>query len=182
MSFCSNCGAELTEGTAFCPNCGAGQVRTFGAEEPVAVAGETQVLCGETTVLTAEPVYQAPVYQEPVYQEPVYQAPVYQPQVEPAVLPTSAKILGLISMICGLVSLVSCYVGFAYSIPALILANIASKKAPGIPNGKAKVGKITAIIGIVISVICLIAYFAGLFSLMHSGTGSFMEMEPFYDF
>ena len=165
MSFCSNCGAELTEGTAFCPNCGAGQVRTFGADEPVAVAAEPEVLPAE-----------------PVYQEPVYQAPVYQSQAEPAVLPTSAKILGLISMICGLVSLVSCYVGFAYSIPALILASIASKKAPGIPNGKAKVGKITAIIGIVISVICLIAYFAGLFSLMHSGNGSFMKMEPYYDF
>lgn len=161
MSFCSNCGAELTEGTAFCPNCGAGQVRTFGADEPVAVAAEPEVLPAE-----------------PVYQEPVYQAPVYQPQAEPAVLPTSAKILGLISMICGLLSLVSCYVGFAYSIPALILANIASKKAPGIPNGKAKVGKITAIIGIVVSVICFIIYVA----LVAAGTESFMEMEPFYDF
>ena len=161
MSFCSNCGAELTEGTAFCPNCGAGQVRTFGADEPVAAVDETVVLPAE-----------------PVYQEPVDQAPVYQPQVEAAVLPTSAKILGLISMICGLVSLVSCYVGFAYSIPALILANIASKKAPGIPNGKAKVGKITAIIGIVVSVICFIVYVA----LVAAGTESFMEMEPFYDF
>ena len=161
MSFCSNCGAELTEGTAFCPNCGAGQVRTFGADEQVAVAAEPEVLPAE-----------------PVYQVPVYQAPVYQPQAEPAVLPTSAKILGLISMICGLLSLVSCYVGFAYSIPALILANIASKKAPGIPNGKAKVGKITAIIGIVISVICFIIYVA----LVAAGTESFMEMEPFYDF
>ena len=160
MSFCSNCGAELTEGTAFCPNCGAGQVRTIGADEPVAVAAEPEVLPAE-----------------PVYQEPVYQAPVYQPQAEPAVLPTSAKILGLISMICGLLSLVSCYVGFAYSIPALILASIASKKAPGIPNGKAKVGKITAIIGIVISVICFIAIV-----LASAGTESFMEMEPFYDF
>ena len=156
MSFCSNCGAELTEGTAFCPNCGAGQVRTFGADEPVAVAAEPEVLPAE----------------------PVYQAPVYQSQAEPAALPTSAKILGLISMICGLVSLVSCYVGFAYSIPALILANIASKKAPGIPNGKAKVGKITAIIGIVVSVICFIIYVA----LVAAGTESFMEMEPFYDF
>jgi hypothetical protein len=165
MSFCSNCGAELTEGTAFCPNCGAGQVRTFGADEPVAVAAEPEVL-------PAEPVYQAPVYQEPVYQ-----APVYQPQAEPAVLPTSAKILGLISMICGLLSLVSCYVGFAYSIPALILSSIASKKAPGIPNGKAKVGKITAIIGIVISVICFIVIV-----LASAGTEYFMEMEPFYDF
>lgn len=166
MSFCSNCGAELTEGTAFCPNCGAGQVRTFGADEPVTVAAEPEVLPAE------------PVYQEPVYQEPVDQAPVYQPQVEAAVLPTSAKILGLISMICGLVSLVSCYVGFMYSIPALILANIASKKAPGIPNGKAKVGRITAIIGIVVSVICFIVYVA----LVAAGTESFMEMEPFYDF
>lgn len=144
MSFCSNCGTELTEGTAFCPNCGAGQVRTFGAEEPTAVVPEPEVI-------PAEPVYQAPVYQEPVYQPPVYQAPA-----EPATLPKSAKILGLISMICGLLSLISCHVGFMYSIPALILASIASKKAPGVPNAKAKVGKITGIIGIVLSVICFI--------------------------
>jgi hypothetical protein len=176
MSFCSNCGAELTEGTAFCPNCGAGQVSTFGADEPVAVAAEPEVLPAEPVY--QEPIYQEPVDQEPVYQEPVYQEPVYQLQVEAAVLPTSAKILGLICMICGLVSLVSCYVGFAYSIPALILSSIASKKAPGIPNGKAKVGKITAIIGIVVSVICFIVYVA----LVATGTEYFMEMEPFYDF
>lgn len=169
MSFCSNCGAELTEGTAFCPNCGAGQVRTFGAEEPTAVVPEPEVI-------PAEPVSQAPVYQEPVYQAPVYQAPVCQP--EPATLPTSAKILGLISMICGLLSLVSCYAGFAYSIPALILANIAFKKAPGVPNTKAKVGKITGIIGIVVSVICLIAYIA---YIVWMATGAAVFTEHMYD-
>lgn len=163
MSFCSNCGTELTDGTAFCPNCGAGQVRTFGAEEPKAVVPEPEVI-------PAEPVYQAPVYQEPVYQAPVYQTPA-----EPAKLPTSAKILGLISMICGLLSLVSCYVGFMYSIPALILASIASKQAPGVPNGKAKVGRITGIIGIVVSVISFIAYIV----LMSTGTA--FVTENMYD-
>ena len=155
MSFCSNCGAELTEGSAFCPNCGAGQVRPFHVQEQ-------PVPTPEPEVVTAEPVYQepAPVYQ-PVYQQPVYQQPVYQPQVEvPATLPASAKILGLISMICGLVSLVSCYVGFSFAIPALILSGIASRKAPGVPNGKAKVGKITGIFGIILSVISFIAYVA----------------------
>lgn len=161
MSFCSNCGTELTEGSAFCPNCGAGQVRQFSVQEQPAPAPE---------VVPAEPVYQEPV---PVYQ-PVYQQPVYQPQVEvPAALPTSAKILGLISMICGLASLVSCYVGFSFAIPALILSGIASRKAPGVPNGKAKVGKITGIFGIILSVISFIAYVALL-------TGEFFVSSDYY--
>ena len=147
MKYCSNCGRELADTSAFCSECGAPQ----------------QVSQAESQKS----------YQEPVYQAPVYQAPVYQP--EPATLPTSAKILGLISMICGLLSLVSCYAGFAYSIPALILANIAFKKAPGVPNTKAKVGKITGIIGIVVSVICFIAY------IVLMATGTAFVTEHMYD-
>lgn len=148
MSFCSNCGTELTEGTAFCPNCGAGQVRTFGVQEQPVSAPTPEVV-------PVEPVYQEPA---PVYQ-PVYQQPMYQPQVEaPAALPTSAKILGLISMICGLVSLGSCFAGFALGIAAIILSNIASNKAPGVPNKKARVGKVSGIFGIILSVLCWVAY------------------------
>ena len=33
MSFCSNCGAEMTEGTAFCPSCGTAQVQQTNTPE-----------------------------------------------------------------------------------------------------------------------------------------------------
>lgn len=139
MNFCSNCGAEISEGTAFCPNCGAGQVRQYDAQEHSA----------EPEVVVAQPVYQQPVYQEPVQQSTVETT---------ATLTGAAKILSIISMVCGLVSLVSCYAGFAPGIAALILSNMAFKKAPGVPNSKAKTGKITGIIGIIVSALCLIGY------------------------
>jgi len=139
MSFCANCGAELAEGTAICPYCGAGQVRQYGTQEPAV----------EPEVVVPQPVYQQPVYQEPAAQSTVEAT---------ATLTGAAKILSIISMVCGLVSLVSCYGGFAPGIAALILSNMAFKKAPGVPNSKAKVGKITGIIGIIVSALCFVGY------------------------
>ena len=123
MSFCSNCGAEMTEGTAFCPSCGTAQVQ-------------------QTDTPEAEVIVAAPAVQ----------------QDTAGTLTGPAKILSLISMICGLVSLGSSLGGIFPAIAALILSNLAYKKAPGVPNTKAKVGKITGIIGIVLFVLSWIAY------------------------
>ena len=152
MSYCSNCGAEIAEGTAFCPNCGAGQVRTVDAQE-------AQVI--------------VPVYQ-PV--ETVEQPYVEQPYVETAAkLPRGAKIMSIISMACGLYSLVGG--GILVAIAAVILSSIAGNKAPGVPNTMAKVGKITGIIGIPLSVIYIIiiylVYFSALFGLGMSSVDSY---------
>jgi hypothetical protein len=141
MSYCSNCGAELAEGSAFCPSCGAGQVRSVNVpEQPVS----TPI----PEVIPAEPIYRQPVYQQPVYQQ-IVQTPV---------LSGAAKILGIISMVCGLVSLASCLYGWAPGIAAIILSSIASNKAPGVPNSKARIGKITGIIGTILGAVCFIAY------------------------
>ena len=169
MSFCSNCGTELTEGTAFCPNCGAGQVRTFGVQEQPVSAPTPEVV-------PAGPVYQEPA---PVYQ-PVYQQPMYQPQIEATpTLTGAAKILSLISMICGLVSLASGLGGFALGIAAIILSNISSNKAPGVPNKKARVGKITGIFGIIISVLVWVVYICYFFLL---GVELGMETGAYYNY
>lgn len=56
--FCSKCGQQLPDGSAFCSVCGAPQ-----------------------TVAAPQPAYQQPTYQQPaqpVYQQPVYQQPMYQ--------------------------------------------------------------------------------------------------------
>lgn len=146
MSFCSNCGSEMTEGTAFCPNCGAGQVTP-----------------------AAEPEVVAPAYQEPAQQSV---------ETPAATLTGAAKIMSIISMICGIVSCVTCIYGFAFSIPAFILASIAGKKAPGVPNTMTKVGKITAIIGIVLSVISWIVYIV----IIAAGTASSMDSYYYYGY
>lgn len=138
MSYCTNCGSELSEGTAFCSNCGAAQTQS-------AYVPQQEIV---------EQPAPAPVYPEPVY---TYSEPAAT-AAEPGALPISAKIMSIISMVCGILSCTSCYVGFLYSIPALILASIANKKAPGVPNKMTKVGKTTGIIGIGVSVLCLIAY------------------------
>ena len=49
--FCSKCGSEIPEGSAFCPNCG----------NPVAPAPQPQP--------QPQPQYQQPAYQQPVYQQ-----------------------------------------------------------------------------------------------------------------
>ena len=144
MSFCYNCGTELTEGTAFCSNCGAAQVP--GGSAPVPEAAFTDPV--------ARNVVDAPA----------------------DTLTGAAKVLSLISMICGLVSLVSCYVGFVPAIAALVLSNIAGKKAPGVPNSKARVGKITGIIGIIVSVVCFIGYVI----LVAANTYAFMDNAYYY--
>ena len=163
MSYCSNCGAEITEGAAFCPNCGAGQVRPMNVQEQPVPTPEPEV------VVPAEPVYQQPVYQQPTYQQPAYQQPIYQPPV----LTGAAKILGIISMVCGLVSLVSCYAGIAPAIAAIILSNLAHKKAPGAYNKKADVGKTTGIIGIFVSALCIVGYLIYCFVLGFSMGSSY---------
>jgi hypothetical protein len=144
MSFCYNCGSELTEGTAFCPNCGTAQVQQTHAPEP--------------QVIVAAPVVQQ------------------NPNVSNT-LTGPAKILSLISMICGLVSLGSTLYGFIPGIAALILSGLAYKKAPGVPNTKAKVGRITGIFGIIISVLCWIAYIL-YFVLL--GVGLAMSLDSGY--
>ena len=58
MAFCTKCGTQMADGTAFCPSCGTAQ----SPQQPV----------------YQQPVYQQPPYQQPPYQQPPYQQPVYQ--------------------------------------------------------------------------------------------------------
>ena len=142
MQYCSNCGTQLPDGTAYCNNCGA--------------------------PLQAPQVVPAPVVEPaPFVEVPANVSYTAAPPV--TTLPTPAKIMGIISMICGILSLCSCYVGFIYSIPALILSNIANNKSAGVDNPKARLGKTLGIIGIPVSVVCLIGYIIFAAAIASSG-------------
>lgn len=78
--FCSNCGAQLAEGTKFCAVCG-----TPVQAAPVAEPEVAEVPAPEAAAPEYVPVEAAPVVEEPAYVPPVEAAPVYEaPAEEPA--------------------------------------------------------------------------------------------------
>lgn len=134
MSSCSNCGMEVTEGAAFCANCGAAQApKTNTSEQPVP-APETGVVTTETveTVSVEQPVAEGPA----------------------ANLEGPAKTMGIISLVCGILSIIACCGGPLFGIAAIILAVLAKKKAePGVKNTMATVGLILGIVGIALGIL-----------------------------
>ena len=67
------------------------------------------------------------------------------------------QVFGIIGLICGIVSLVSCYAGFPFAIAAFVMSALDSSQN-AVPTGRAKTGKILGIFGIIVSAISLIAY------------------------
>lgn len=149
MSFCSNCGTELTEGTAFCPNCGAGQL-------PKCDAPEQSIPTAEPEAVIPEPVCQE---SEVVQPEVEYHYPQNTPAPTPA-LTGVAKIFSIISMACGIGSILLCCSGPTFGIAAIIFSILGRKKTPaGVNNNMARIGLITGIIGAALGVIVLIISF-----------------------
>jgi hypothetical protein len=180
MSFCSKCGAQNPDGSAFCHCCGSSlKAEPIVPQAPVEVQPPVEVQTPVEPQATYAPVPASPVYSQPNYEQPNYSQPSYNPTGYSApgysapgyyataatavttALPTPAKVLGIISMVCGILSCCTFYAGIAFAIAALVTAGIAKSKTPSnLSNGKANAGLITGIIGMVISIICLIVFIA----------------------
>lgn len=157
MPYCTQCGAQNPEGSAFCSSCGA----TLNSQPK-------------------ETAYTPPAYESPVYTPPTYSYSTPQVLTQ---LPTAAKVLSIVSMACGIASCCTFFVGFMFSIAALITSSISRGKTPaGITNTKAKVGLITGIIGIVLSVIWLIVYVALIVEVVDSYDYYGYGYDYYYDF
>ena len=94
-------------------------------------------------------------YNQAGYQQPEYQqGSVYNP--EPVDAPTgAAKAFGIVSFVCGIISMVACCYGVFAGIPGLIFAIISKSKYKG-KNTMAQLGLIFSIIGLSLSVIWFI--------------------------
>ena len=94
-------------------------------------------------------------YNQAGYQQPEYQqGSVYNP--EPVDAPTgAAKAFGIVSFVCGIISMVACCYGVFAGIPGLIFAIISKSKFKG-KNTMAQLGLIFSIIGLSLSVIWFI--------------------------
>ena len=138
--FCSKCGTQVADGTAFCANCG----NSLKAEAPVVETPvEVAAPVAEAPVEVAAPAVEAPTYQAPTYQAPTYQAPAYQQTSEAPVDDTSLMIKGIIALALAEIG-----------IPGIILGSMAKKQAAqfmaqhnGQIFGKAKIGSILGRIG-----------------------------------
>ena len=101
MSFCTNCGKPVNEGSNFCRNCGAPvgalaeQMKDVPAVQPdVAPVEQTYAAPAEQTyAVPVEPVYVQPV--APVYAVPVEQT--YAVPAEPEIS-VKTKVLGFVGM------------------------------------------------------------------------------------
>ncbi len=84
MSFCTNCGKEIIEGSKFCSSCG---TAVAVAKAPVAEAPVVETPVVETPVAET-PVAEAPVVETPVAEEPVV---AQMPVAEASPMPTFAQ-------------------------------------------------------------------------------------------
>lgn len=157
MASCPECGAENPAGADFCCRCGA----------HVSAATISSVTCPHCNA--QNPQGNAFCYScgNPVHSNSVNPAPTARSVSYDSIpLPVGANVTGIIAMVCGIVSCVSCYGGFVPAIAAFILASISSERTPyGMSNSKLTVARITAGIGLGLSVISLIAYISLLSSI-----------------
>lgn len=106
---------------------------------------------------TYDPHYNAQQPAQPVQ-------PVQQPQYEPynqnaypandEVLCGAPKVFSIISLVCGIISLVTCYVGIPFGIVAIIFSCVTKTKFKG-KNTMGKLGLIFGIVGICIGIISI---------------------------
>ena len=160
MIFCSKCGAENQDGAQFCEQCGA---PIFGDKPLEASINERK----------EEPSMQEQMPDRAVFEEPVGGMQVQQQnftpyQSTPVVQPITAKCrtFGIIGFILGVSSLAFCWLGIfpavgiiagvillACAIVGLVFCGISKREGS---FKLARIGKVFAIIGLILSALCLI--------------------------
>lgn len=101
-------------------------------------------------------------------------------QAEPPV-PTSARVLGYVTLGLGIASLCSFFAGLPFAIAGLITGGISRSKNYGRLTKQTRIGRILSIIGIPVSVLCLICYVVLLVLMLENGAST-LPMNNAKDF
>ncbi len=157
--FCSNCGTNNPDGTGFCSNCGS----ALGAAAPQ-----------QPVQQYAQPVQQQ--YVQPAYTQPMNfgnQSDVdFRDNDEIRRASSCARkalVLGIFSI------LLSWTVLFGILFGAIGLKKASSAKKLGSGGGKATVGKVFSIIGLVFSIGIIVYYFIIAFGVIATGTAQYTK-------
>ena len=161
MATCPNCGSSNPGGAAFCCGCGS-KLPPQASEAPRAT-----VVCPHCNVQNPSGSTFCYSCSNPLYgnsANPLPPSGHYDSrtvQYNPYELPVGARVTSIIAMVLGIVSCCSCYMGWMFSIPALIVASISrGRTPPDVENPKANVATITGAIGIGLSVLSFIILLA----------------------
>ena len=139
--FCTKCGNQIPDGTAFCPACGV----KISAQQPNLNNAQPTYVAPPQPAAPQNPYQQQPYQQQP-YQQPYQQQINYNQTAEPASgLANLSLVMGIISffilpVITGLV--------------AIITGAVAKSK--GNTSGKSTAGIVCGVIGVVSYVIMMI--------------------------
>lgn len=136
MMFCYNCGNQLKDGDCFCDKCGLPvntTVETKPAEEPVAEPVEP------VEAPAAEPA--APAQSATGYMPPQYTRPPVKEE---------SKLMGILSLICGIGSFVFGWIPFLMFVPEVLAAVF------GIVGLVKKQGKGMAAAGLILGILAFI--------------------------
>ena len=173
---CPNCGAPNPDGGKFCIKCGTPLTAAAPAapvEAPVVEPAAPVEAPAAPVETPAAPAYAQPV--QPTYEQPVSGAVVTEPR-----LPTSSKVLGIVGMVCGIMSIAMfCvyYVSPIFAIAGLVLSIIANNQAKAVDtkNSMAKAGIICSAIGLGILVV-----YIGVIIILYAGLIAGAGMDGFY--
>lgn len=148
--FCSNCGAQLPDGSAFCSECGQHLVQAQ-PQQPL-----------------QQPIQQF-TQPMPAYQQPTTVVNVYQTRKDPELGSSYATT----SLVCGIIALLTCGI----FLPSFILSIVGIKKAGtakalGYTSAKRVVGKTLSIIALILS---FVAPFILFISIFYSGISAYTE-------
>jgi len=157
--FCPSCGSELSDDSKFCPNCGTKiEAPVSQAVQATAetVENKAEEVIENVTDTIAETVTPEPQASEPVYQTPVYSQPYQQTVVNDQPVQGESKVLAIISMILGILSLVCCcwfgFFGIIVSVAGIAVGIIALATKKG-GKGMAVAGIICSAIGLILAII-----------------------------
>lgn len=159
MRYCANCGAENDNESLFCSKCGT-KLADAAEEVKAEVAGAEAAQPAPTPVVPVAPVQSADQAQP--YNN-VQAQPYNNVQAQPAQDEhVKARVFGIIGFICGIISIVFCWLGvipiagivsalfiIAHGIVGLIFCIKSQRELPNFTL--AKLGKIFSIIGLSLS-------------------------------
>ena len=163
--FCYNCGNQLKDGDRFCDKCGLPVNTTVDpkpAEEPVAEAVDP------VEAPAAEPVAEpeASAYSATGYAPPQYTRPPVKEE---------SKLMGILSLICGIGSFIFGWIPFLMFVPEVLAAVF------GIVGLVKKQGKGMAAAGLILGLLAFITTALTSVLLVLLLLGEFMpELFPFY--
>lgn len=173
--FCQNCGAENPNDTKFCSCCGSALTPVRPAQQNVQPSTFAQQTPVQPSQYKGPDSYQAPAGMPVGYSQPAAYAQQNYNYTDREELRRGSSCARK-ALTMGILSLIfSWTVIFGILFAAIGLKKASSAKKQGCGGGKATVGKVLSIIGLVFAILILFYYFVICVSAVSYGTSRYVQ-------